>query len=453
LPGGSKETRPLTLWVSPDGSRLLWRWKGPEEPRPLYHLNQLYDRPDAPVLVVEGEKACDAAARLLPGFVAATSPFGSKSPDKADWSILKGREVTIWPDRDGPGEQYAVAVARLVRAAGAASIRIVDWNDTPDERAPTLERGMDIADLEGAGWSPQQITGMVDGARAAPESETVAPESDEAYPDLETRQQIMAEACDAAIGLDIGDSGRLNVKALADLLPFISPGQIHTTKNQTQVTASRLVAMVSYNTLPGDEDGFPQQEKNDAAMMLVSAWDHAFQTGGIAGHYLKAAKPSRGGAFGLKALEKLAREGGYGAKVPAEGTPQANQPVFAQFQVTKENLVLLRFDDVPDMRSPSPETGRPICIESHTAEAIAPLLRGKFGRCGVSQTWHFYDVINGFWQPLENDEPLLTTVEDLMAAGLGECGYSRGKKNGVVNLIERKLSIHKKNETGLLPFI
>ena len=37
-------------------------------------------------MIVEGEKAADAAAELLPDFVVTTSPFGAKSAGKADWS-------------------------------------------------------------------------------------------------------------------------------------------------------------------------------------------------------------------------------------------------------------------------------------------------------------------------------------------------------------------------------
>src|SRR5215469_11775491 len=57
------------------GSRLReWRWQSWPAPRPLYGLWDLAKRPDAPVMVTEGEKAADAASRLLPAFVVVTSP-------------------------------------------------------------------------------------------------------------------------------------------------------------------------------------------------------------------------------------------------------------------------------------------------------------------------------------------------------------------------------------------
>ena len=97
-----KEIRPLTYCEGPNGRR-EWRCKAFFEPRPLYGLDRLAARPDAPVLVTEGEKAADAAAKLFPDHVAITSPGGSNAAGKADWSPVAGRHVVIWPDNDEPG--------------------------------------------------------------------------------------------------------------------------------------------------------------------------------------------------------------------------------------------------------------------------------------------------------------------------------------------------------------
>ena len=118
-PGGGKEVRPLVLR---DGR---WCQKGFDRPRPLYNLPELWERPDAPVLVVEGEKTSDAAGRLFASHVPTTSMGGAKAPRFSDWKPLEGREVVIWPDNDGDGQQYAEAVAALVLEAGASSARVV----------------------------------------------------------------------------------------------------------------------------------------------------------------------------------------------------------------------------------------------------------------------------------------------------------------------------------------
>lgn len=120
LPGHRKEICPLTYW--PDG----WRWKSLPAPRPLYNLDKMAARPDAVVLIVEGEKASDAAVVLFPDAVTTTAMNGAQSPGKADWSPLKGRAVLIWPDNDEPGQGYAAAVAKLAREAGAASVQVLD---------------------------------------------------------------------------------------------------------------------------------------------------------------------------------------------------------------------------------------------------------------------------------------------------------------------------------------
>ena len=60
-------------------------------------------RPDAPVLVCEGEKAADAARPLFPDYVCLSWPGGANAVDKAGWQALAARDVTLWPDLDEPG--------------------------------------------------------------------------------------------------------------------------------------------------------------------------------------------------------------------------------------------------------------------------------------------------------------------------------------------------------------
>lgn len=117
--GGEKEFRPLTFWRPANGAKPEWRWESWPAKRPLYGLQKLAQRPSAPVLVCEDEKAADAAAILVPGYVVVTSPNGAKSAAKADWTPLRGRELTIWPDNDAAGLEYAQTVAKCLNALGA----------------------------------------------------------------------------------------------------------------------------------------------------------------------------------------------------------------------------------------------------------------------------------------------------------------------------------------------
>jgi hypothetical protein len=116
-PDGEKDIRPVSLY--PDG----WHIAGMPSPRPLYRLPELADADS--VYVVEGEKTVEAARSI--GLTATTSPHGSKSAGKADWSPLVGkREVVIFPDNDEPGRQYAEFVAaRIAELSPATIVRIV----------------------------------------------------------------------------------------------------------------------------------------------------------------------------------------------------------------------------------------------------------------------------------------------------------------------------------------
>jgi hypothetical protein len=123
-PDGRKYFLPLTLWRRPDGER-VWRQKNMPAPRSLYGLEELAKRPNAPVGVTEGEKACDAARLVFPEYVWVSPINGAKSPHKTDWTPLEGRDVIIWPDNDKVGFEFALAVAGLLTGI-AASVRVVD---------------------------------------------------------------------------------------------------------------------------------------------------------------------------------------------------------------------------------------------------------------------------------------------------------------------------------------
>jgi hypothetical protein len=86
--GRKKQFYPFTLWSregAPD-----WRQKSWASPWPLFGLDRLALRPDAPILVVEGEKGAvgldghGGAAVLLPSYVVFTSPGGAQAAKKAD---------------------------------------------------------------------------------------------------------------------------------------------------------------------------------------------------------------------------------------------------------------------------------------------------------------------------------------------------------------------------------
>lgn len=162
-----KAFAPLTWCKRADGT-LAWRWQGLQEPRPLLRLDQLAVRTSAPVVLCEGEKSADAAAELLPHYVATCWPNGTSSWDRADFAPLIGRDVLLWPDNDAPGLTCMDAVADHLRKLGAASVRLLAlpvFNQRPglDGARVTFAKGGewasgdDAADAAAKGWTPAHV--------------------------------------------------------------------------------------------------------------------------------------------------------------------------------------------------------------------------------------------------------------------------------------------------------
>ncbi|WP_186194537.1 MULTISPECIES: CHC2 zinc finger domain-containing protein [Burkholderia] len=106
-PGGGKEVMPQVYCTNQQTGEMEWRWLSFSKPRPLYGLDKLARNPNAQVIVVEGEKACDAAqARFIEAgvpeskLVVVSWPGGGKAVKHADFSPLWGRRVGLWPDAD-----------------------------------------------------------------------------------------------------------------------------------------------------------------------------------------------------------------------------------------------------------------------------------------------------------------------------------------------------------------
>jgi putative DNA primase/helicase len=165
-----KKIRPL--WWS--GGR--WEYKAPPAPRPLLNLDQLRTRTGT-VLIVEGEKTADAAAKLYPKAIVTTWPSGCKAIDKADWSPLTGRRIILWPDADAVGQQAMDRLAQLLLRLPVDRVQMV----TPPADAP---EGWDLADAtwtadEAAAYIKANISGSLE-----LDPEPVQPELAEPEPEL-----------------------------------------------------------------------------------------------------------------------------------------------------------------------------------------------------------------------------------------------------------------------------
>jgi putative DNA primase/helicase len=146
-----------------------WRMGQWPEPRPLYGLEHLAAKPGKPVLVVEGEKACDAARELVGDiYVVVTWPGGSNAWRKARWSALAGRRVLLWPDNDlqvadvRSARKWHVAEGDLLPAAAQPGYHCMDGiGRSLVEICPEVKiivpdgqvDGWDAADAVAEGWT------------------------------------------------------------------------------------------------------------------------------------------------------------------------------------------------------------------------------------------------------------------------------------------------------------
>ena len=135
----------------------------PEAQRVLYRLPELLQAPnDALVFIPEGEKCVDSLRRA--GLVATCNAGGAGKWLAQYNEPLRGRQVVILPDNDGPdttppyaGQKHALQVARAL-AGVAASVKLVELPGLPSEG--------DVYDYFAAGGTKAQLLALVE---AAPE--------------------------------------------------------------------------------------------------------------------------------------------------------------------------------------------------------------------------------------------------------------------------------------------
>jgi 5S rRNA maturation endonuclease (ribonuclease M5) len=120
-----------------------WEWK--KHPRQvLYRLPEVSE--SAVVFVVEGEK--DVESLRSHGFVATCNAGGANASWLPSYTqTLTGREVILIPDRDAPGRQRVLKIARALLGHAA---RIVVWE--PDDKD-----AKDITDWFGLGHSELEL--------------------------------------------------------------------------------------------------------------------------------------------------------------------------------------------------------------------------------------------------------------------------------------------------------
>jgi hypothetical protein len=209
----------VARWTTPNGKTFLpfsltdagsWVCEGMPTPRPLFRLPSILAT-SGTVYVAEGEKAADALVSI--GLCATTSPNGSKSAAKADWSPMQGRRVVIVPDRDEPGERYAEDVADLAHGAGAESVSVVRlselWQGLPDggDAADWIEHN-DAAEPEALRAAIERLVAAAAPVQAVAEDVDPADEvlAWEPFPTEQLPAPLAAFVMEAARGIGCDES-------------------------------------------------------------------------------------------------------------------------------------------------------------------------------------------------------------------------------------------------------
>lgn len=138
-----KKVTPTLRWVRLADGTQTWAVVPFDKPRPLYWSRMTAGQ----ALLVEGEKAADAAARLVP-LACVTWPGGTQGTKHADFVPLAGRSVVIWPDADDAGLEAAADIAQRLEAIGC-TVKVA----RPPEG---VAQGWDAADAEAEGWDRER---------------------------------------------------------------------------------------------------------------------------------------------------------------------------------------------------------------------------------------------------------------------------------------------------------
>lgn len=262
--GMRKQVVPLSWCHDPKRDADRWAWRGITEGKnPLYGLDRLAASPDADVVVVEGEKAADAANVLLAqiGHVAVTWMGGVERAGNVSLKALAGRRVILWPDFDNqadkegkrlpmheqPGIRAMMAIAAQLKGV-AESVTMVGY------RFDQFEHGWDLADAEADGWDIGRV--------------------------MRYMSEHSGDPAHIASGNAFSDKGERNVVPLDSLVsPFGFPhvtdkgGPLSTIEN-LQYLLDQYDITVRYNVISKDVEtninGVRFSQDNSAQNMLTS---------------------------------------------------------------------------------------------------------------------------------------------------------------------------------------
>jgi putative DNA primase/helicase len=145
-----------------DGSKkITWERNGesnlgglPTRDLPLYGVQHLAGSvPSDPIVVCEGEKACDALTKR--GVLAVATVCGARTvPSDETLQPLLEHAVILWVDNDDDGRHHMKNIAEALVRLGAKTVRLIDWAEAPNKG--------DAADFDGP---DEELAKLIDEAQ------------------------------------------------------------------------------------------------------------------------------------------------------------------------------------------------------------------------------------------------------------------------------------------------
>lgn len=129
---GSKMTPPIS-WCRKVGDDFdAWHYKKAgiwDDEYPIYGAEKLAQFPEKLVCIVEGEKCADDLNQRSDKYLALAWCGGAGRASDVDWSLLKNRDVTIWPDADEDGTKARDAILEQLPEARVCDVSSFDKGD------------------------------------------------------------------------------------------------------------------------------------------------------------------------------------------------------------------------------------------------------------------------------------------------------------------------------------
>ena len=170
---GKKQTLPVTYCYNAVKDEQAWRLKGftDKGDKPIFGIEKAICS-SKPILIVEGEKATIAAAKILPDYSVISWMGGSNAADKVNWNQLQWRDVIIWPDNDKAGFKAAEVIKDKINKANdhIGFVSVVDpttlkFNGSVHK--DLLPEKWDLADRLPEGMTIANVKEVIENVRAA----------------------------------------------------------------------------------------------------------------------------------------------------------------------------------------------------------------------------------------------------------------------------------------------